>query len=701
MPADRRRALALLQHALHDPTADFRAGQWEAIEALVDRQARLLLVRRTGWGKSLVYFMATRLLRDQGKGPALLISPLLALMRDQVAAANKLGVHAATLNSSNTAEWTAIERQLRDETIDVLIVSPERLANERFSGRILAPMAERIGLLVVDEAHCISDWGHDFRPDYQRITRVLQALPANIPVLATTATANNRVIEDIVAQVGRGMRVSRGPLGRTSLHLQTITMKGHATRLAWLAGTIPTIPGSGIVYTLTQRDAQQVAAWLRSRGIDAHSYHGGSDTKAREALETRLLDNRLKVLVATSALGMGFDKPDLAFVIHYQRPGSVVHYYQQVGRAGRKLDNAYGVLLGGDNDEDITEYFLRTAFPPQAHVRDVLDALGEEDGGLVTAQLKRRVNLSDAQLDKVLKLLRALPRAPVVKRWEQGKREVWYATPVPYTPDLVKIERLTHIRRAEQQRMLEYLQSSECLMRFLARELDDPNSEPCGHCAVCRGEPILPTAVAPDVVEKARSFLLRSDVVIKPLDRWEAYALRTHGWKGGIDVTLQAREGRALSRWGDDGWGNMVRAGKQADRFDDALIAPLVALVRERWRPRPYPTWVTCVPSLNRPTLVPDLARKVAAALELPFVPCVRKLYASEPQKRMQNDYQRAHNLDGVFAVAAWKGIGGPVLLIDDMVDSRWTFTVAAALLRAAGCSAVFPLALSDTRTAG
>lgn len=444
----------------------------------------------------------------------------------------------------------------------------------------------------------------------------------------------------------------------------------------------------------------QLPCTVRRLNGCAYPYHSGVPSETRERLEEALLHNKVKALVATSALGMGFDKPDLGFVIHYHRPGSAVHYYQQVGRAGRALSQAYGVMLGGSDDQEITDYFIRTAFPPEGHVQEVLAALQDAEDGLTMERLERNVNLSRAQVEKVLKMLRAKPQAPVAMRQEGRGAAVWYATPVPYQADTEKIARLTAIRQLEQQRMHEYLEGRECLMRFLARELDDPDPQPCGRCAVCLGAPLVPETFSTAVAAEALTFLRRSDVLIEPRKRWKADALTGYGWKGNIDGTLQAELGRSLSVWGDEGWGSMVQQGKQIGRFDDALIPPLVSLIRERWNPRPAPAWVTCVPSLNHPTLVPEFAGRLAAALDLPFVPSVRKLRASEPQKVMQNSFQQARNLDGVFAVDPWRGMKGPVLVVDDMVDSGWTFTVVAALLREAGSGPVYPLALADTGTA-
>jgi ATP-dependent DNA helicase RecQ len=403
-------------------------------------------------------------------------------MRDQIAAAKRIGVKAVTINSSNEEDWITVKAHLLEDEVDILLISPERLANEDFRENILPLIANRIGCFVVDEAHCISDWGHDFRPDYRRITRILQALPQNIPILATTATANNRVVDDITEQLGPNLQVLRGPLTRASLRLQNIQLPSQAARLAWLAEHLPALNGSGIIYALTVRDAEQVADWLKSRGIDASAYTGQQTTNLRQELENRLLNNEIKALVATTALGMGFDKPDLGFVIHYQRPGSVVHYYQQVGRAGRAIDLAYGILLSGEEDEKITDYFIQTASPPQGHIQKVLNALNQAEDGLSVPMLEQQLNLSKGQIDKVLKILTTESPAPIAK---QGSK--WYTTPISYQPNREKVENLIQIRKQEQTRMMNYMQNKECLMVFLSKELDDPESTPCGRCAVCLG----------------------------------------------------------------------------------------------------------------------------------------------------------------------------------------------------------------------
>jgi len=687
----RAQGVLLLRQALNNPDANFRPDQWEAIEHLVLRQARLLVVQRTGWGKSMVYFLATYLLRRQQKGPSLLISPLLSLMRNQIEAAERLGIRAVTVNSSNQEEWSKIKSQLEQDRVDIILISPERLANDEFREAMLLPVVDRIGLFVVDEAHCISDWGHDFRPDYRRIKRILQLLPLNIPVLATTATANDRVVTDIQKQLGYQLIILRGSLVRESLRLQVIHLPGPAERMAWLAEQLPRLPGSGIIYVLTVRDAEQIAKWLRDCGTRVEAYHADSKGN-REQLEQALLNNQLKALVATSALGMGFDKPDLGFVVHYQRPGSVIHYYQQVGRAGRSLTNAYGILLGGDEDQAIIDYFIETTLPQPDDIEAVWETLNESAEGLTVSLLTQRVNLRISHLEKILTILSTEIPAPVSKRGH-----LWHANPVNYQIDREKIAVLRAIRRQEQQRMLAYANTSECLMAFLVRELDEVKVVPCSRCANCLKKPLFSKSFSGKLLERAKRFLETGGIqIIEPRRQWPGDALIKEGWQGKIPVELQAQPGRALCIWGSGKWGELVKNGKQqTDCFDEQLVTATIALIVQQWHPEPYPTWVTCVPSLGRPELVANFAEQVAEGLKLPFRRVVRQIRKKVAQKTRQNGYQQAHNLALAFTVEDGVDVRGPVLLIDDIVDSGWTLTVVSALLRRAGSGLVFPFVLA------
>ena len=674
-------ALGLLRRLTGDPASAFRADQLEAILALAGERGRVLLVQRTGWGKSAVYFIATRLLRDRGLGPTLLVSPLLALMRNQMEAAERLGVCAVTINSSNREDWGEVEERIEADEVDVLLISPERLANQQFRDEVLPVIGRRSGLLVIDEAHCISDWGHDFRPDYRRLVRVLDLLPPGVPVLCCTATANDRVVADVTAQLGADFAPVRGPLARHGLRLHALDKPSQAERLAWLADVIAELPGTGIVYCLTVADTERVAGWLRSRGIAAVAYSGESDDEHRRAVEQQLLSNEVKVVVATSALGMGFDKPDLAFVIHYQSPGSPVAYYQQVGRAGRALRESLGVLLRGTEDADIQDYFIGSAFPPADRAERVVSVLEGRAVPMSERELLADVNIPNKSLQALLKVLEV---EGAVER-DSGR---WLRTLAPWTFDHERVSSVTALRRTEQQQMLDYIGTDQCRMRLLRGYLDDHDPEPCGICDNCTGVS-LDRSFDPATVQQAIDFLRKSERRIEPRKQFP------DGKRIAVEHRLE--DGRALTRWGDGGWGRLVRTGKQQDgRFDDRLVAAARDLVRDRWQPDPGPEWVTFVPSLRRPELVPDFAARLAQSLGLACKDVVVKARDTEPQKTMQNSQQQYRNVRDAFEITG-EVPSGPVLLVDDMVDSRWTLTVVGSLLLDAGAGPVLPFALADT----
>lgn len=697
-------ARELLREATNNAAAEFKEGQWEAIDSVANQRQRVLLVQRTGWGKSMVYFIATRIMRNSGAGPTLIISPLLALMRNQLDAAERLGLRAETINTTNQDDWDEIMAKVRDDEVDLLLVSPERLANQNFLDNCLLPIADRVQFLVVDEAHCISDWGHDFRPDYQRIDRILAQLPPNVSVLATTATANDRVVADVLQQLGDATQLQRGPLGRDSLSLQTVDLPDRAARYAWLAKVLKQLSGSGIVYALTKRDVSRLTQWLKAQGIDARAYHGGvggvdedgEPVPSREELEGMLLRNEVKVLVATNALGMGFDKPDLSFVVHFQAPQSIVHYYQQVGRAGRGIDDSFGILMSGAEDDEINGYFIAQSFPPDWQVEKILSALEDADDGLSLPDLTHSVNLRVSQIEKVLKLLSVANSGLVAK---QGSR--WYRTANPFQSDRERVERLTGQRQEEWDQVQGYLKTDECLMRFLGEALDDPNAADCGRCANCLGGDVVGISISDDEIEEASRFMKRSDVNIAPRKRWESGAFPNYGWSGNISPELRNEDGRALSIWRDAGWGTRVDEEKDDGRFSDELVEACAKMIEERWCPDPAPTWLTCVPSRRSKDLVPDFAERLAARLGLPFIDAVSKIKETDRQRNMMNSWQQSSNLDGAFEVDKGSVQKGSVLLVDDVVDSRWSLTVVGALLREAGAGQIFPLTLASASAAG
>jgi ATP-dependent DNA helicase RecQ len=680
-------------------SAVLREDQWTAIEALVAHRRRALVVQRTGWGKSAVYFLATALLRELGAGPTVIISPLLALMRNQISAAERAGIKAATMNSANAQDWDEVQAAITAGDVDVLLVSPERLNNPDFRDTVLPKLTATAGLLVVDEAHCISDWGHDFRPDYRRLRTLLSDLPEGVPVLATTATANDRVATDVAEQLGigdgAGTLVLRGPLDRESLHLAVCRLPTAQARLAWLAENLGELPGSGIIYTLTVAAAHDVAGLLRDRGYPVAAYTGKTDPAERHAAEDDLLANRVKALVATSALGMGFDKPDLGFVVHLGAPSSPIAYYQQVGRAGRGVQRAEVILLPGREDADIWAYFGSLAFPSASRVTQVLNALAYADRPLSTAALEPVVELSRSRLEMVLKVLDVDGAVRRVKGGWEGTGQDWHY-------DAERYARVSRAREVEQQAMLDYLETPGCRMEFLRRQLDDPEAAPCGRCDNCTGKH-WGTTVSAAVVDATEQRLQRPGLEIPPRKQWPTGMAK-------LDVQLSGKiapgdlseAGRALGRLTDVGWGGRLRelvgpAAKDGPVPDSVFKACIAVLASWKWAERPVA--VVGIPSVTRPELTHDLARRLAEIGRLDFLGMVAS--AGSPPRRA-NSAQRLADLTNRLSVPAElaeavSSVRGPILLVDDVIDTGWTATVAVRLLRRAGAPAVLPFALAST----
>jgi ATP-dependent DNA helicase RecQ len=676
-------AVERLRTLTGDPGAQFRDGQLEAIRDVVVDRARVLCVQRTGWGKSAVYFVATALLRQAQAGPTLIISPLLALMRNQIAAARRLGLRAHTVNSTNREEWDAVRDGLTADSIDLLLISPERLNNPRFRDDMLPLFAASVGLLVIDEAHCISDWGHDFRPDYRRVKDVLDALAPGVAVLGTTATANDRVVADVVAQLASGdgdpLRTYRGPLARASLRLEVLELPQPAQRLAWLAANLPALPGSGIVYTLTKRDAEQVASFLVGQGIGAVAYSGEHETETRIAIEDQLLGNEIKAVVATSALGMGYDKPDLSFVVHYQAPGSVIAYYQQIGRAGRAVDHADIVLLRGGEDQRIQDFFIEQAFPAHEHVTAVLRDLEVAGAdGRTTRELTAVVNLGVGRIEAMLKILDvegAVTRAG--SRWKLVPGASW-------SYDDERYAQVTALRRAEQRAMAAFGADGRCLMRVLQEELDDPAPADCGRCSVCAG-PRFAAPLDPALVEAAGRHLRARPIELEV----KKMAPDAAGTMRKIPEDVRVEPGWALARFGDGGWWPAIERGLRSGEFEDDVVGALADLVGQTGA-----RWLTSVPSVSAGDALKRLCGRVATVLDLPYVPVVERVSERPPQREMANAAQQAANVRGAFRVVG-RPPGGTGVLLDDRRISGWTLAMVGGQLRRAGAERVVPLALA------
>jgi ATP-dependent DNA helicase RecQ len=676
-------ALDRLRALTADPAAEFRDGQLEAIRDVVVDRARVLCVQRTGWGKSAVYFIATALLREAGAGPTLIVSPLLALMRNQIAAAERLDLRAHTINSTNRDDWALVRDRLDAGTVDLLLISPERLNNPQFRDEMLPLFAASVGLLVIDEAHCISDWGHDFRPDYRRVKDMLTRLPGGVAVLGTTATANDRVVADVAWQLAEGdagqLRIYRGPLARRSLRLEVLELPQPAQRLAWLASHLGDLPGSGIVYTLTRRDAEQVATFLCGRGIAAVAYSGEHETEARISIEDRLLDNQVKAVVATSALGMGYDKADLSFVVHYQAPGSVISYYQQIGRAGRGIEHADIVLLRGGEDRAIQDFFIEQAFPARDHVAAVLDDLhAARDAGRTSRELTAVVNLGLGRIEAMLKILDvegAVARAG--SRWVLVPDSGW-------TYDAERYAEVTALRRAEQRAMAAFGSDGRCLMRVLQEELDDPAPADCGRCSVCAG-PRFAGALDATLVEAAGRHLRSTPIELEV----KKMAPDATGAMRKIPVEVRVEPGWALARFGDGGWWPAIERSLRAGEFEDDVVAAVADVIRAAGV-----DWLTCVPSVRLERVLERLGERVAAEAEAGFFRLVERVAERPSQREMANAAQQVANVRGAFRVVGAPPPGTGALL-DDRRLSGWTLAMVGGQLRRAGAVRVVPVALA------
>ncbi len=690
------RSTAIIQ-SLYGPGASFRDGQYEAIEATMTRN-RTLVVQRTGWGKSLVYFVCTKLMRDRGRGVTLVVSPLLVLMDNQIEAAEKVGLRCDVLNSTTKDRRAEILHAMEQDALDLVLVTPETLFSEDIQSAL---KNIKIGLFVIDEAHCISDWGHDFRLEYGRLRTVISQLPANVPILATTATANDRVIEDLQRQLGDEVFVSRGPLTRDSLCIQVLNKPKKAERYAWILENLPKLPDCGIIYCLTKRDCNALAKFLTSNGISAAAYYSGETEAEKERIreaEELFRNNQLKAIVATIKLGMGYDKGDIAFVIHYQMPSNIISYYQQIGRAGRNLDKAYIFLMYGKEDEDILNYFIDTAFPTEDETNQIVSLIGEHDG-IKLGHICSVLNLQRARINKALSFL-------INDGFVRKENAAYYLTPKPYVYDREHYEAVTARRRQEMEQMKQLAQTRECYSRYIVSRLDDKSAEDCGHCANCLGRDLFPSAVSEESIQIAQTYINDLIFSIEPRTRWwKAFQETTDCEETtaaenarAVKIEFCNQPGLCISKYGDAGYGEMVKRGKYSEekRFCDELVEKSAQVLRSFVREHEI-THICPVPSL-RSDLVYDFTRRLAGALGLELADLLVKSPAPQ-QKKMENSYHQCLNAYQSFAVK--EGIPTPlprnILLVDDIVDSRWTFTVCGYKLMKAGAEMVYPFALASS----
>lgn len=668
--------------AIYGPNASFRDGQYEAIEATMTHN-RTLVVQRTGWGKSLVYFVCTKLIREQKRSVTMVVSPLLVLMENQIDAARKMGLRCDVLNSTVKDRREDILTSLEQDELDLILVTPETLFSDDVQKRL---KNIRIGLFVIDEAHCISDWGHDFRLEYGKLKTIIQQLPPNVPILATTATANDRVVTDLRSQLGNNVFVSRGPLTRESLYIQVLHKPDKIERYAWILENVPKLDGSGIIYCLTQRDCDYLADFLIKNGISAAAYYSRTDedgNSINQKIEENFRNNKLKVIVATIKLGMGYDKGDIAFVIHYQMPSNIVSYYQQIGRAGRNLDRAYIFLMYGKEDENILNYFINTAFPTEQETESIVQYIGSNDG-VKENEITSALNIRNTRIKKALSFLQN-------DGFIRKDKSYYYLTPKKFVYDREHYEMVTAIRKQEVEQMKRLVGTQECYSRYIVSCLDDKTAYNCGHCANCLGKEFLPSEVSSEFIHIAEEFVNRLIIPIEPRKMWVNSAVTKAS-----RISHVNQQGVCISKYGDAGYGELVKQGKYSKkmRFCDELVGKTVEILRPFIREHKI-THICCVPSL-RSELVKDFAARVAESLKLDFADILKKTSAKQ-QKEMENSAHQCANAYQSFFVKESVTVPRNILLIDDVVDSRWTFTVCGYKLMEAGAENIYPFALADS----
>lgn len=448
----------------------FHEEQWKTIQHVLKGE-RVLLIERTGFGKSLCYqFPATVL-----SGITIIFSPLIALMRDQVKKLNALNIPARCLNSEQTElENNRILDDAVNGKVKILYIAPERLENLAW---IKAVNRMQLSMVVIDEAHCISVWGHDFRPAFRRIVELVSRLPAHVPVLATTATATPVVERDIVRQMSGEVRVIRGKLMRDNLQLYVQYMSCQDDKLTWLAHHLPKLEGNGIIYTGTRKEVARVTEWLKKNEIPCIGYHAGLSTEERKRIEQGMMDNRWKCIVSTNALGMGIDKPDIRFIIHTQMPQSPIHYYQEIGRAGRDGSSGKVVLLYHPDDIKLPKLFVNFSKPAITTYKKLIKLVSED--ALTETQLSVKMNVPDSAIRSIKTDL--LEQGILRERMRAGKKVISFIPSSP-EPDYQMIDTLRTVRMAELDQMVGYAETKESRMKFLCRYLGDLNENDFSNC---------------------------------------------------------------------------------------------------------------------------------------------------------------------------------------------------------------------------
>lgn len=650
--------------------SQFHDLQWQVIENLLAGK-RVLFIEKTGFGKSLCFqFPATQL-----HGVTIVFSPLIALMRDQVRSMQEKGIRAAAINSNQEAdENAAIIAKAQNNQLDILYIAPERMENAAW---ITAAREMKIAMVVIDEAHCISMWGQSFRPNYRRIVNLVRLLPRNFPVLATTATATPRVQEDIIEQVGADLIPIRGQLMRSNIRLFVVHVESEDEKFFWLAEYLPKLKKTGIVYTGTQADTDIFSNWLQFLKFNSAAYSGRLDAESRMRVETDFINNKYDCVVSTNALGMGIDKPDIRFIIHTQIPQSPIHYYQEIGRAGRDGQEAFAILLYNPNEDvELPRAFIDGSKPAVAKYEKVIAVT--KKALLGRNEIIKATNLKQTQVSVILA---DLIDQKIMNEQIAGRSKKYFFNPDAPALDLSAFETLRNAQNHELEKMLEYTSISSCRMKYLCNYLGDDRQ---GACGVCDN----------DAHQHMR--VLTTDAMKQQLQDFRETFFPV------LEVETQRSNivnGVAASYYGVSNVGAALRHSKYegGGDFPDWLLRLTLKAYRKYYGDPKF-DMILYVPPTESGDLVKNFAEKVSSVLKIPISHKLVKSSATEPQKVFQSSISKKDNVHGKFLYQNPEEIAGKsILLIDDIFDSGYTIKEIGLYLTSIGAASIAPLVIART----
>ncbi|HAT81528.1 MAG TPA: RecQ family ATP-dependent DNA helicase [Flavobacterium sp.] len=663
----RQEAETILQRTFKLPK--FYDEQWLTIDKILKGE-KVLLIEKTGFGKSLCFqFPATVF-----NGITVIFSPLIALMRDQVKKLTALGIAAKCINSEQTPEEnTQIINDAKQGKIKILYIAPERQENSEW---IEATRQMNLTMVVVDEAHCISVWGHDFRPAFKRIINLVKLLPKGLPVLATTATATKRVELDVAQQIGNNILTIRGNLMRDNFKLFVVKVASEDEKLIWLGKNLNNLPGSGILYTGTRVDTEIYSKWFENLKISSTAYNAGLDADSRIAIENGLMSNKWKCIISTNALGMGIDKPDIRFIIHTQIPQSPIHYYQEIGRAGRDGQPSYIILFYNPEDRKLPEAFIEGGRPAIKKYERVINAvkselLGERD-------LMKRTNLKQNQI-RVIKA--DLIEQGIIREVMIGKSKKYEFVPNSQPLNTKAFEELRNAKLTDLENMIEYVETDKSRMKFLCDYLGDNSNHTFTNCDNT-GEKKITVSVTPEWTEKLQNFR-------------EDYFPELEVESKGSNIL----NGVASSYYGVSNVGATLHRSKyeQGGDFPDFLLKLVLKAFRKKYGQEKFDL-VVYVPPTSSGDLVKNFAIKVSQVLKFPISHNLVKARQTKEQKIFENGYLKTDNVNGAFTFTTPNDINGKsILLVDDIFDSGATLKEVGKLLTNFGAVKIAPIVIART----